>query len=217
MIKIIIILAISLLAGIGFKQDFGSMASSFCQSRVGPGTLSFQWLQPDSVSERFVSSSVLGGMKPSEDGFSLKALTKADNSIEVDYVSRTYRLPFGFMGECQAVDASVRIGYPLVEVLYAEELRENQCLFEEIRNHEMVHVGLYLNNAQEAQTRVNDALGWVSRPAIYLTKQGAGTEIKSKMEAEVRPRLEEVFEKIEARQMAFDSPEEYQRLSSSCK
>lgn len=195
MIKITIFLVLSLLAGIAFKQDFGAVASSFCQARVGPGTLSVQWIKPNSTSEQFVSSEHLRTLKSAEDGFLLKALTKADSSIEVDYTSRTYRLPLGFMGECQAVDASVKIGYPRIEVLYAEELKDNQCLFNEIRSHEMVHVELYLNNEQEAQATAEAALGWVSNPAVYFPDSVSSAELKSKMETEVRPQLETIFEK----------------------
>lgn len=191
-------------------------ASAFCASRVGHGTLQVEWVTPEKVSESFVSKEELGDIMNSQDGFTLKALTRADNFIDADYTSRTYRFPLGLIGECRAVDATIKLGYQRIDVLYLDELGADACLLNEIRAHEFSHVGLYLNNAQEARSSVEEILEWVAQPAVYLDSQQNRQTIKQIMENEVKPQLSEIFNKINARQAAFDSPQEYKRLSSVC-
>lgn len=215
--RIMLMSVIALIGLFAFRANIADSATLFCSVRVTPGILTVQWVIPSDTKERFVDEAELLALKGVTEGFTLKAVTKANNFIEIDYATRTYHSLAGLLGKCQSVDAEVKIGFQQIEVLFLKDLLSNECLLNEIREHEMAHVHMYLNNGQEAKSLVRSVLGWIEEPAIYSLGEIDNEAIQQRMRNEIKPKLSLIFQRINARQETFDSPREYSRLSSVCK
>lgn len=121
-------------------------------------------------------------------------------------------------GACPVAQAEVELKMPVTTVYVANEFRPGTCKYNAVLDHEMHHVAINHEGLKWMRLRTE---GFLNRelPALF---QGLATDVDIQKTSErfidekLAPFLSNEFAKLQARQDALDTPEEYARLSFVC-
>jgi ribosomal protein S7 len=117
---------------------------------------------------------------------------------------------------CMRPGVEVRLSVNPLLVRIASEQAEGSCEYGLTLRHEMRHVQVYERYLDDLAPRVEAALRGGIEDRIYLAPNRATGErdMAARVDAVLRPLIEQAMREVETRQAAVDSAEEYARLDS---
>jgi hypothetical protein len=115
---------------------------------------------------------------------------------------------------CMRPGVEVRLDVNPLLVRIASEQAEGSCEYGLTLRHEMRHVQVYERYLADLAPRVEEALRNGIEDRIYLAANRAAgeSEMAARVDALLRPLIEQAMREVEKRQAAVDSAEEYARL-----
>lgn len=120
--------------------------------------------------------------------------------------------------ECSTVQIAVQIGYQPLTVYVGREFPQGTCGFKEIYGHEMRHAETYRNHARAIVPEIAETLR--ERFASSEPMRGSAGETLERLRRELEdrwvPYIRRKLEQVETAQRAIDTPEEYERVATSC-
>jgi ribosomal protein S7 len=117
---------------------------------------------------------------------------------------------------CMRPGVDVRLSVNPLLVRIASEQAEGSCEYTLTLRHEMRHVQVYERYLEDLAPRVEAALRSGIEDRIYLAPNRAAGEhdMAARVDAVLRPLIEQSMRDVEKRQAAVDSADEYARLDS---
>lgn len=123
-----------------------------------------------------------------------------------------------FCARVQYVD--VQIGFDEVIIYIAKEFKEESCSFKAIMGHEQKHIDLNRQILMEYVPKIKDRLVRYLKDngvAIVSNEEYSEKILRDKIEGVAKGLLLEIARENENRQRIIDTPEEYERINSTCK
>lgn len=119
--------------------------------------------------------------------------------------------------ECIAPRLQVELTYAPVKIYVGNEFPAGSCGYREILAHEMRHMQAYMDHLPKVEKTVAAALArrFGGKP-FYAPTGTARTALSFEIESGWLPYIKAEMAKVEATQVAIDSPAEYARLSKAC-
>jgi hypothetical protein len=141
-------------------------------------------------------------------------LTYSRLGTEVAYAMRAVPTGQGYCVSFERVDAQLTLS---ITVFFATELKPGSCIDGEAGRHEQKHVALERELLPVAKARVETALLKVAkRTATATTIEAAGDKLQQAARKAVDTVLNTFAAEKKARQLKFDTIEEYRKLSAAC-
>lgn len=105
------------------------------------------------------------------------------------------------------------------KIFVAKEFYDNVCIFNEISQHELIHVKI---NQQEAEALAKDLNNLFTRTFPREILVGVSSlqwknEFNAYLKTKLFPKIQELFEtRTKQKHLILDSPQEYERISTAC-
>lgn len=167
--------------------------------------------------DRSLSYRQLGAMRGASAGNAfVLGLTAVKASSEIYHESAVMRNPLTRY-ECLSPRVTVQLSYQPVTIYISREFAPGSCAYQEILAHEMRHLNTYFDELPTVERVVRAAVNkrFSARPTYAPEGQA-----KAALDRELRdvwvPYLTGELTRVEAKQQAIDTPEEYLRLSRVC-
>lgn len=210
------ILALSLLAAAGQAQARTPFQIR-CEDELGK-TISVLTAQQNGYSiDTHLSYQALTAMKGAARANSyVLGLTRTESRFAVQLDGAMLQDPVSGY-ECVAPRIAVKLYYAPIVIYVGREFPPGSCAYEAILAHEMRHLQAYLDHLPKAERVVREALAkrFEARP-LYAPKGSARAALAREIDSGWMPYIKAEMGKVEARQSAIDSPQEYARLSKVC-
>lgn len=120
--------------------------------------------------------------------------------------------------ECASIALNVEYGFSPMTIYVAREFAKDSCAYNEILQHEMLHVRAFTEHAKNIEQEITETLRQRFQRSTPW-RGAAGTSVH-KLQAEINdrwiPYLKRMLDKVNVEQRLIDSPEEYARIASSC-
>lgn len=196
------------------------MVAAYCDARLPDAYLEVstemdEVLVRHSLSRVEISNRLARAGKADMHG-SAVGMTTAEMVQDVDYNIIGVR-GLGFVCARPQVKVILSVKHPVVDV--ASDLRPNGCLHGAVLQHEQRHVDAYSEHLEEvvAQLRTEFAQRY---PRGSFLRAKTPTEMTRAQNAELKdwmaPLLSQALDRVDERQAAIDTREEYERLALHC-
>ena len=144
-------------------------------------------------------------------------LTRGLSTTSVKTSSRVQLDPGG-RWECASHQIKLEYGFSPMTVYVGKEFPSGSCAYKEIYEHEMKHVRTYQEHAKKIEQEINESLK--QRFETSTPSRGARGETQQRLNVEINerwmPYIKRLLDQANADQRLVDSPEEYERVASSC-
>jgi hypothetical protein len=153
---------------------------------------------------------------PAPAGSFVLGLTRAESRVVIGVASEQLIDP-DTNTECIAPRIEVSLFYLPIVIYISREFAPGSCAYQEILAHEMRHLKAYLAYLPkvEAEVRVGLTRRFGTRPMYAPAGQARGL-LEQELDRRWMPYIKNQMIKVEALQVAIDSPQEYARLSKVC-
>lgn len=150
-------------------------------------------------------------------GRHILGLTRAQASVRYELRIPLVIDPTG-RWECASPQITLSYGFTPMTVYVAREFSRGSCAYREIYDHELRHVNAYREHASRIEADILKRLQ--QRFATGAPWRGPRGQTQSQLQTELAerwlPYVKWMLGKVEAGQAKIDTPEEYERVASSC-
>ncbi len=150
-------------------------------------------------------------------GQQVLGLTRGKAVVQFASEMPTYRDPTQ-RWECFSPQITLTIGFSPMTVYVAKEFPEGSCAYQEIYAHEQRHVKTYQAHLASMEISLGETLR--RRFATGRPWRGEQGEARAQLLREIQerwtPYVQREFTRGDAAQALLDTPEEYERVASSC-
>ncbi|MET3129901.1 hypothetical protein AAKU55_000142 [Oxalobacteraceae bacterium GrIS 1.11] len=144
-------------------------------------------------------------------------LTKTESRVAIALTGPVLQDPVSGY-ECVAPRITVKLYYAPIVIYIGREFEAGSCAYGEILSHELRHMKTYMEHLPKTETVVRDALArrFEGKP-LYAPRGSAMAALERELDGGWMPYIKAEMARVELLQAAIDTPQEYARLSKSCK
>ena len=187
--------------------------------KLPPSSVSVKRLEEPLLLNLNYSYKALKGMSAdySRHNTQVLGLTRGQSTTSVKTSSKVQTDASG-RWECASHQINLEYGFSPMTVYVGKEFPKGTCAYNEIYEHEMKHVRTYQEHAKKIEQEINETLR--QRFETNTPSRGARGETQQRLQAEINerwmPYIKRLLDQANAEQRLVDSPEEYERVASSC-